>query len=400
MGKLMTWLLAFILTLAAGAAGVFDASNPTSLKELTRFVRRQYMRLYDLSRSFRLVARSWTSKLTRKFSYRLWWLYFAYRTWKRGMSFTVLPVAGGQTNYPNGITSRGMPTESILSKGDVYHVDSGHTNADDNNAGKNPKHPLKTIDAAIGKCTASNGDLILVSEGHVEDLAAAGEIDADVAGISIIGLGRGPSRPRIDFNATDAKFTIGASGVGIYNLTFRPSVALVVVGINIETTATDTVIKDCEALPGEAGDGTDEFVDFIVVNSTCTRTWIDGLLYSHHASADGAQTAISVVGASDRVRVSNFWIEGSGTAWVAGIQGITTLSTRMLIEKGYITCDAEPGIELLTGTTGIIKDVTIFSDLATIDAATVADGMAHDNVKYIEVGNEADTQVKTPSVDD
>ena len=60
----------------------------------------------------------------------------------------------------------------------------------------------------------------------------------------------------------------------------------------------------------------------------------------------------------------------------------------------------EPGIELLTGTTGIIQDTYIFTDLATIDAATVADGMAHFEVYYVEVGNEAGTIVKTPSVDD
>jgi hypothetical protein len=311
--------------------------------------------------------------------------------------------AGGNTNYPNGLSSRGVPVLGggiPATKGDVYHVDSGGTNADDNNEGKNPNHPLATIDAAIGKCTANNGDIILVSEGHVEDLATGEEIDADVAGISIIGLGQGPDRPRIDFNATNAKFSIGASGVRLRNLTFRPSVALVVVGVSIETTNTDTILEDLEALPGEAADGTDEFVDFIVVNATSTRTSINGLLYAHHASCDGAQTAVSIVGASDRVRISNFWIEGSGTAWVAGIQGITTLSTRLLIENGVITCDAEPGIELLTGTTGTVKDVDIFSNLATIAAATVADGMAHMRVEYCEVGNEQGARVKTASVND
>ena len=294
-----------------------------------------------------------------------------------------------------------MIEDNSVSTGERFFVDSGSATATDAaTAGRNPDKPFATLDYAIGQCTANNGDIIYVMPGHVESLGAAATIDADVAGISIIGLGNGPDRPRIDYDATDAQFDIGANGVRVENITFRPSIAEVVGGIDIEAAVTDTVLKDIEALPGEAGDGTDEFVDFILVKAGCTRTTIDGLKYSHHASCGGAQTAISFVGASDRCRVANFWIEGSGAGWVAGIEGITTLSTRILIENGTIVCDAEPGIELLTGTTGVIKNVDIFSNLATIDAATVADGCAHFDVKYCEVGNEAGTLVKTESIDD
>ncbi|MCR4340841.1 MAG: hypothetical protein NUW01_13255, partial [Gemmatimonadaceae bacterium] len=104
------------------------------------------------------------------------------------------------TNFPNGISSYGVPVLGAgggipAIKGDVYHVDSGNTNADDDNAGTNPSHPLATIDAAVGKCTANNGDLILVAEGHSETLTAA--ITADIAGITIWGLGWGNNRPAL-----------------------------------------------------------------------------------------------------------------------------------------------------------------------------------------------------------
>ena len=75
-------------------------------------------------------------------------------------------------------------------------------------------------------------------------------------------------------------------------------------------------------------------------------------------------------------------------------------STRGLIQNGTITSDAEPGISMAAGATGVIRNVDIFTDLATIDAATVAAGMAHFNVRYCEVGDEAGTLVKTESVDD
>ena len=298
----------------------------------------------------------------------------------------------------------GLPVLQDMSvfPGNIFFVDSGTTvqGADTAGFGYHPDKPFLTVDFAIGQCTGAQADVIFVLPGHYEDLAAAETIDADVQGISIIGVGRGPDRPEFVYDATDAQWDVGAHAVHMQNLLFQPSVALVVGGIDIETTFTDTFLEDLEAIPGEAGDGTDEFVDFILIAKTCDRTHIKGLLYAHHASANGAQTAISLTQDSDRVHIEDFWIEGSGAAWVAGIQSLGTLSTRMLIERGVIICDAEPGIELLTGTTGVMRDVDIFSDLATIAAATVADGMAHFNVRYVEVGNESNAAVKTASVND
>jgi len=323
------------------------------------------------------------------------------QTWRRLGHWALLPVAGGQTNYPQGIRSRGVPVGGgnlPVTGGDVIHLDSGHTNANDGNDGTDPRFPMATLDAAIGRCTANNGDIILGYPGHVDSIGDA-QIDADVAGISIIGMGNGPDRPRIDYDHANASLDIGANGVMVRNWTFRPSVTAVLIGIDIEATVTHTRLEDLEFLPGEAGDGTDEFVTGIELKATCTGTKIIGLEYYHHASAAGAEQAVHVNGISDRVYIGHFWIEITGAAAVAGIL-FTGVSTRSLIEEGVITSDAEPGIQGDGANTGIIRNVTIFSDLATIDAATVQTGMAHDNVNYIEVGNEAETQVKTPSVDD
>lgn len=283
--------------------------------------------------------------------------------------------------------------------GKVFYVHNG-TGADGTDNGKTKANPFKTLDWAIGKCTANKGDIIYLMPGHYEDLGAGETIDADVAGITIIGLGNGPDRPRIDYNGTTASFDIGADGVSISNITLRPSVATVAIGIDIEAGVENTTLKDIEFLPGEAGDGTDEFVIGIDIKAGCTRTVIDGVYYRHHASADGAASVIKLTGASDSVTIKNVDAVITGTAAVACINGDTTLSTRIHIEGCRLTSDAEPGIELLTGTTGQIVDTYIFTNLATIDAATVADGCAHFNVLYCEVGDEAGTLVKTPSADD
>jgi hypothetical protein len=102
------------------------------------------------------------------------------------------------------------------------------------------------------------------------------------------------------------------------------------------------------------------------------------------------------------VTIRNCWMKIAGAAAAACINGDTTLSTNVLIEDCVLIADNEPGIELLTGTTGVIRDVDCFTDLATIDAAIVADACAQFECRYVEVGGEASaaTYIGVPSVDD
>lgn len=296
----------------------------------------------------------------------------------------------------------GLPVLQDLSvfPGNIFFVDSGTTvqGADTAGFGTHPDAPFLTVDFAIGQCTLNQGDVIFVLPGHNEGLGNA-QADLDVAGISVVGVGIGSARPRIDFDHANASIDIGASGCMIKNIRLLPSVTDVLIAIDCETLFTDHVLQDIEVEPGEDGAGVDEFAAGIEMKVGITRCSIKGFLYDQDASAAGTLRAIYFNGASTRVRVSDFWIEILGAGAVAGIEG-TGSSLRSLIENGTIITDAEPGIELAAGQTGVIKDVDIFANLATIAAATVAAGMAHFRVRYVEVGDESDAVVKTASVND
>lgn len=81
----------------------------------------------------------------------------------------------------------------------VFFVHSGRGQDSANIAGQSWNEPFATLDYAIGRTTASRGDVILVCPGHAETTTA---IAADVAGIRIIGLGSGRNKPA--FTATTA----------------------------------------------------------------------------------------------------------------------------------------------------------------------------------------------------
>lgn len=291
-----------------------------------------------------------------------------------------------------------MITDPGYTPGETFFVHSG-TGTDGAGYGRNPDAPVATIDYAIGLCTANKSDVIYVLPGHNEGLANA-QIAVDVAGVSIIGLGRGADAPRIDFDHANASIDISASGCTLRNLRLLPSVTDVLIGIDVNAAATDTLLDGIVSLPGEDGAGVDEFALTVDIKAGCSRTSVQNCTFTQHASAAGVLACVRLTGASDMVAVRNctMWTGGAGV--VAPINGITTLSTRIVIENCTLVSDNEPGIELLTGTTGVIRNTDIFSDLATIAAATVADGCAHFRVRYVEVGDESDAVVKTASVDD
>ena len=68
-------------------------------------------------------------------------------------------------NQPGGLFSI---YDSGMCPGDVYYVDSTHASASDGAGfGRNPDSPFATLDYAVGQCTASKGDLIVVMPGHI-----------------------------------------------------------------------------------------------------------------------------------------------------------------------------------------------------------------------------------------
>jgi len=89
-----------------------------------------------------------------------------------------------------------------------------------------------------------------------------------------------------------------------------------------------------------------------------------------------AVSAISFTKDTDNTVVRNNIIQGDYST--ACINGLTTASTRLLIEKNLLInggsgdIGTEPGIELVAASTGVIRDNDIVCNLATMIASIVA----------------------------
>jgi hypothetical protein len=154
--------------------------------------------------------------------------------------------------------------ELLKSNANVFFVDNEATEASDTADGihgETPGRPFQTYDFAIGQCTAGQNNIIVIMPYSTEHYTAAGSVDVDVTGITTIGLGYGPARPKFVFDHADATFVVGRTGDGatFENLTFQASVTGVTVGVQVEDGADNISWVDCEWLNGELS-GTDEFV--------------------------------------------------------------------------------------------------------------------------------------------
>ncbi len=100
--------------------------------------------------------------------------------------------------------------------GNVFFVDSTDGNASDDPSHGMKRAPFATMDYADGRCTANNGDLVVVLPGHVETVIASAGLDLNTAGVTWRGIGRGSDRPTIRFTtATTADMNVDAQNITI-----------------------------------------------------------------------------------------------------------------------------------------------------------------------------------------
>jgi hypothetical protein len=277
-----------------------------------------------------------------------------------------VPLSNFPNGFANGVTIRGVPL-SVSHPGNVFWVDSG---AGSNGNKGTFDRPFSTIDYAVGRCTASNGDIIFVKPGHTETVIAAGGLDLDVAGIAIVGLGTGSLRPTVNFTtATTADMDVDAANVTVVNLLFTGGIDALAGPIDIN--AADFSMINCETR-----DVTGQATDFIITDDNCDRLFISG--WKHlGAAAAGADTAITTVGGDDWV-IENFNIYGNFA--VAGIENVTTAANRIRIGGGSDQCyiwtenAADVAITLVATTTGNVGpniNVMLQDNAANITEAVV-----------------------------
>ena len=244
--------------------------------------------------------------------------------------------------------------------GNIFCVNNAVASATDGAGfGRSFDSPFATLDYAVGFCTANNGDVILVGPGHAENLGADSAVDVDVAGVKIIGLGWGGSKPTFTATAAAGDFKLAATCCWLENVRFVGGIDATT-GI-LEISAADNTLKDIEYM-----DDTGQATDVIMVLDGSDRLLIDGLKVWGSAAA-GGNSAIAI-GSSDDVEIKNFYIYGNFA--VGAIDLRTAASARINIHDGKIwTANA--------------------ADIAIVDTITASTGWIGPNLQIMLADNAA-----------
>lgn len=261
---------------------------------------------------------------------------------------------------------------------DLIYVQSTHVNAGTGKDGRDPNNPLSTVDEAIGNAVAARGDVVVVLPGHIETVTAAGGVALDVAGVTILGVGRGSGRPTFNFTtAATASVLVTAANCAIINCLFTGGIDDLTKPLHIQ--AADFALYDCEMR-----DVTGQIKVGVLTTAAADRLHIRGFFYNG-AEAAGCDSAIRLVG-GDHIVIEDFNIIGNFA--VAGIENVTTAGTNYEIHGGargsYIWTKnaADVAVALAATTTGRVGPN--ISAMLTDNAANVTEAFVGAAVQFFQ----------------
>lgn len=262
-----------------------------------------------------------------------------------------LPVVKAAPWYPGQFGIAGTDTANGIrtsTSANVFYVDSTHALANDLSDGTNPLGPLATLAGAIAKCTADQGDIIILAPRHRETWATLAACAAlSVAGVTIVGEGKGLDRPRFTMSLAACTLAISAASCKMQNVVFVPGVNHVTIGLTV--TATDLELEDVEFEDGGA-------FHFLSGITTVGVNAADGLKLKnvvYTSDTAGAAQAVNVNAVEDRVKFEGCRIRGN---FSAGCIVSGSILTNVLVKgnDAQNLAAATPAIAFTAAATGLI----------------------------------------------
>lgn len=206
--------------------------------------------------------------------------------------------------------------------GDYYFVHS--VTGSNGNTGKKPEKPFATVQKAIDSCTASKHDVVVLMPGHVETVTAT-NIAHNKAGVQVVGLGIGLSRPTFTYGAAAATITVSAANGSWKNCVFIANFADVAAAFTIGAAKdfhiTDSHFKDTSAILN--------FLSIVVTGATANAA--DGLKVQNNyflGLATAPNAFVSVLGNLDHLQLLDNYVDMAATNDVGHFLTIAALVIR------------------------------------------------------------------------
>jgi len=269
----------------------------------------------------------------------------------------------------DGTISSNVPMEPL---GSVFYVDS--TNGTATSDGLSWDTAVSTVDAAIGKCTASKGDVIFIAPWHAETEAGVDTAiwTMDISHVSLVGLTQGRQMPTFTFTDDGALATVTAANCLVKNCKFVSGIEDLASALTLGAAADGATIDGCHFFDG--GTAVLEMVLGITITAACTDVTIKNCVFNTFAIGSGTLAGIFAAGAADRLNITHCQFLGDWNTQ-APIDILTAKSTDVYIADNDIyNLDAGTGfgISVQATTTGLIVRNLIFAGKNTVAGISAA----------------------------
>jgi len=268
------------------------------------------------------------------------------------------------SNFPNGFNNglmvRGLPL-TMAHPGQIFWVNNSGVlpyngvGASNNNAGTYLA-PFSTLNYAVTQCTASRGDIIMIMPGHAETISSATALALNKAGVAVVGLGKGTTRPTFTLDtATTTTIAVSAANISIVNCLFKANFAAIVALFTLST-AKYFNLQDCDFVDNSS------ILNFKwIVNVGTTANAADGLRIEDckrmGAGATNATALVNMAGTNDNVVIKNNYVAHNATT-DAGLMPIAT-------GKVVTNLDVDNNVINLVGSAGATTGILITTDGTT-----------------------------------
>lgn len=267
----------------------------------------------------------------------------------------------GLTNFPNGLSSFGMPVLPGGRRpytGTAYFVcNKTNANGSNNNSGLSPSQPFATLAYAVTRVTADADDVIYVMEGHAESIVAAASIACATSGFSIVGLGNGRKRPVFTWSTlTTATWTVAGANVSINNCVFVGTGVDAVVTM-FAVTGDDCTFDGCEF---DIADATNQVALGITLTGVDRFKFVNN--HVHGTLNAGCANFIQCVGSAGKqldYYIAGNSVIGAFTTSLGFFNNITAAVVNAVFRDNVIvnsTASATKCIVCLTASTGIVMN--------------------------------------------
>lgn len=194
---------------------------------------------------------------------------------------------------------------------------------------------FSNLDTAVGACTASRGDVIVVFPDYTMTVTAAGSLALDVEGITLIGLGNGNDRPTISYTtAATGTVLVTAAYITMDNFRFiaNGDTVDVNVAIDINTGGNFFTLKNSHAI---LTDTSAQMVRFIQTDSGTDYLKVENCVLEGDTTA-GLESVIDIVSDNKGTIIKNNYISAS-TGDSRGLIHFTGADTAARISHCLIT---------------------------------------------------------------